>query len=331
MGNKRNKIIVPACVALLLLAALLALGLGAVRISVAEIWRSLLGEGTDPAGQILLYVRLPRLFASMLAGMGLAVSGVLLQSVLANPLAAPGIIGVNAGAGLFTAAAFALLPGMIWLIPVAAFAGALLTMLLVYGIARHAGASRLTLILSGVAVSSLMTAGIHTLANLYPDILRSLKDFQTGGFAGVSARLLLPAGCVILFGLVLAVLFGTELETLSLGEETARSLGLHVKRYRFLFLSLAAAMAGAAVSFAGLLGFVGLIVPHMARLLLRGPGTRTLLLTASLLGASFLLLCDTAARTLFSPHELPAGILLAFLGAPFFLWLLYKDRRRGHA
>lgn len=330
MEHKRNRIVLLTCAASLLAAALLTLGLGAVRLSVPEIIGGLSGEKEGVAKQILLYVRLPRLLAAVLAGAGLAVSGVIIQTVLANPLASPGIIGVNAGAGLFAAAAMALLPGFIWLVPVSAFAGALLAVLLVYGIARRAGASRMTLILSGVAISSLMTAGINTLSNLFPDILRSLRDFQTGGFAGVSAKLLFPAGAVILLSLTLTVLFGGELEVLGLGEETARSLGLNVRLYRLLFLTLAAALAGAAVSFAGLLGFVGLIVPHMTRLLLCGAGKRTLILCSALMGAVFLTLCDTAARTLFAPHELPVGILVAYLGSPFFLWLLFKDRRRRH-
>jgi iron complex transport system permease protein len=330
MENKRNYIIILICAADLVLASLLALGLGAVPLSFTEIISGLFGENAETAKQILLYVRLPRLFAAIFAGAGLAVSGVIIQTVLANPLASPGIIGVNAGAGLFAAAVMAFLPGLIWLVPASAFAGALLSVFLVYGIARRAGASRMTLILSGVAISSMMTAGINTLSNLFPDILRNLRDFQTGGFAGVSAKLLFPAGAVILFSLTLTVLFGSELEVLGLGEETARSLGLNIRLYRFLFLALAAALAGAAVSFAGLLGFVGLMTPHMARLLLRGSGKRTLILVSALMGAAFLTLCDTAARTLFAPHELPVGILVAYLGVPFFLWLMFKDRRRRH-
>ena len=330
MGNsKRSTLAIFACAVSLLLAALLGLSQGAVSLSLSELFYGLKEIGS-PAGRILLHVRVPRLLAAALAGAGLSVSGVLIQTVLQNPLASPGIIGVNAGAGLSVALCMALLPGVVLVLPFAAFLGALASVLLVYGIARRAGASRITLVLSGVALSSLMTAGINTLVTLFPDIMTGLRDFQNGGFEGVSTGILRPAGLVILFGLLVSLLFAGELDVLGLGEITASSLGLPVRFYRLLFLALAAALAGAAVSFAGLLGFVGLIVPHMARFLLKGSGKRSFLLLSALLGAAFLILCDTAARTAFAPFELPVGILVAYLGVPFFLWLLFRERRKRH-
>ena len=329
-SNKRYAFIFSACFFILLLSAFLALSLGAMRLGLPELIYGILSKEASVPGRILFYVRFPRLLAAVLAGAGLSASGVLIQTVLANPLASPGIIGVNAGAGLAAAICMAFLPGMVMLLPLAAFFGALTAVLLVYFIARGTGASRITLVLSGVTISSLMTAGINTLATTHPDIMGTLRDFQNGGFTGVSLRGLLPAGAVILSGLLIAFYFAGELDILGLGESTAASLGLNVRFYRFLFLGLAAALAGAAVSFAGLLGFVGLIVPHMARLLLRGAQKRKLLVLSALMGAVFLILCDTAARTIFSPFELPVGILIAYLGAPFFLWLLYKDRRRRY-
>jgi iron complex transport system permease protein len=146
----------------------------------------------------------------------------------------------------------------------------------------------------------------------------------------VSAALLLPAGLVIFAMLGLALFFGGELSILELGENMAQGLGLHVRAFRLLFLAIAAALAGAAVSFAGLLGFIGLTVPHITRLLLRDSGKRMSLGVSAMIGATFLLLCDTVARTAFSPHELPVGVLVAYFGVPFFLWLLFKGRRRHH-
>jgi iron complex transport system permease protein len=210
-------------------------------------------------------------------------------------------------------------------LPIAAFIGAFATLLLVYGIAKKAGASRITLVLSGVAISSLFAAGINTIAITHSDILRSLRDFQIGGFTGVTLRILLPAGIIILLGIFATRLLAGELDVLSLGEQTAFSLGLNVKLYRFIFLALATLLAGAAVSFAGLVGFVGLIVPHMVRIILRKQQGSLLCLSA-LMGASFLILSDTAARTLFAPFELPVGILVSFFGAPFFLWLLFRGK-----
>lgn len=330
MEHKKNTVILLVCLLALLVSALLSLGLGAVSISIPQILAGLRQGGESVESRILLHIRIPRLIASILAGAALAVCGAVLQTVLANPLASPGIIGVNAGAGLAQVLFLVLLPGMMPLLPFASFLGALGTVLLVYGIARRAGASRITLILSGVAISSLMTAGINTLTTLFPDLLSDMHDFQTGGFSHVSLSTLLPAGLVIVIGIFAALFLSGELELLSLGESTALSLGLNVRLYRFGFLVLAAALSGAAVSFGGLISFVGLIVPHMARLLLRGGSRRLLIAACALIGATFLVLCDTAARTLFAPFELPVGILIAYLGVPFFLWLLFGERRKRH-
>ncbi len=330
MGSKRNRTVILICILALILSAILALGLGPVNFRIRDIIAGLFDGDASTEGRILLHVRLPRLFAAALAGAGLAVAGLIIQTVLANPLASPGIIGVNAGAGLAAAICMALFPGIVRALPFAAFLGALCAVLLVYGIARRAGASRITLILSGVAISSLMTAGINTLITLFPDSLGGIHDFQTGGFSGVSMKLLQPAGTVILTGILASLIFAGELDVLGLGESTALSLGLNVRFYRFLFLTLAAALSGAAVSFAGLLGFVGLIVPHIARLLLKGSGKTELIAVSALAGAALLIFCDTAARTIFAPFELSVGILLAYLGVPFFLWLLLGERRRPH-
>lgn len=328
--SKRNTLIILTCAGVLLLSALLALSLGAAQVGPAELFRALTQGNAISAGRILLHVRLPRLLAAALAGSALAVAGVLIQTVMANPLASPGIIGVNAGAGLAVAFCMALLPGAVLILPFAAFTGAFATVLLVYGIARLAGASRITLVLSGIAISSLMTAGVNTLTITHPDVTGGLRDFQNGGFTGVSIDALTQAGIVIFAGLITALIFAGELDILGLGESTAASLGLNVRFYRFLFLMLAAVLTGAAVSFAGLLGFVGLIIPHMARFLLNGGSKRALISLSAVMGAAFLILCDTIARTAFAPFELPVGILTAYIGVPFFLWLLFRDRRKRH-
>lgn len=312
----------------LLLCVILSLSFGAEKIAPDEIFRSLTAGGDPAVRRILLHVRIPRLIAALLAGTGLSVSGVLLQTVLANPLASPGIIGVNGGAGLAETFYMVFFPSAVSFFSLAAFLGALAAALLVYGIARNMGASRITLILSGVAISSLMSAGINTLVALHPDAISGLQDFQSGGFSGASAAMLIPAGTVILAGLAAALIFSGELDMLELGEEMSASLGLRVRIYRFFFLTLAAALAGAAVSFAGLLGFVGLIVPHIVRLLLPGGKKRNIIALSALTGPAFLSLCDTAARVVFAPFELPTGILISYLGVPFFLWLLFQDRRK---
>jgi iron complex transport system permease protein len=180
-----------------------------------------------------------------------------------------------------------------------------------------------------VAVSSLFTACVDTVVTFVPDALSGYSDFRIGGFSSVTLGKLGPAAAVILAALVLALSLAGQMDVLALGEETARGLGLSVKWVRLGLLTIAAALAGAAVSFSGLLGFVGLIVPHMIRRMAGDSGAMVIGLSA-LGGAAFVTVCDLAARTLFAPYELPVGIVLAFVGAPFFLWLL-RGQKRGHS
>ena len=254
-------------------------------------------------------------------------SGTVLQGVLANPLAGPNIIGVNAGSGFFVLAASLLFPGRWELVPLAAFGGALLACGIIYALAASTGASRITIVLAGVAVSGFFGAGSDAITVLAPDTWLGANTFLVGGFSGVSAEAIRFALWYILGGLLLALLLSHDLNILSLGEEMARSLGLSVGVCRLLFVLTAAVLAGGAVSLGGLLGFVGLIVPHAARFL-AGEDNRLLIPAAALLGASFVVGCDLLSRLLFAPYELPVGILLNFLGAPFFLWLLFRERRR---
>ena len=322
----------PKCLfwaALLLLTILAAAGslwLGSVAISPAEVFSALLGQGgNSTAAKIVLFSRLPRTLAALLSGAALAVSGAVIQTVLNNPLASPGIIGVNSGAGLAVALLCAAAPAAQRFSAVAAFIGALLSVLLVLGLSERTGASRITLVLAGVAISNLFSAGIDTVVTFVPDALSGVSDFRIGGFHGVAmARLTLPA-VLIAVSLLAVCSLSQQLDILALGNDTARSLGLPVGSVRFLLLVLAAALSGAAVSFSGLLGFVGLIVPHAMRRLV-GADSFPLLVASALGGACFVTICDLLARVLFAPFELPVGVVLAFAGVPFFLWLLFRQR-----
>lgn len=270
-------------------------------------------------------MRLPRTAGCLLAGAALACAGGIIQTVLGNPLAAPNIIGVNSGAGLGVAVCCALLPIPYLAVPFAAFAGAFAGVMLVLLIAEKGGASRITLVLAGVAISGMFSAAIDAVVTFFPDALISYSDFRIGGVANLTLERIAPAFWVILLCLGAALLLSNELDVLALGPETAQSLGLPVRRVRVLLLALAAALAGAAVSFAGLLGFVGLIVPHMVRRLV-GSESRPLLAGCAFGGAALLTLADIAARTLFAPYELSVGIVLSLAGGPFFLWLLFRQR-----
>ena len=250
---------------LVLVSSIANLAFGAVSIPPGEVVAALLGWGRGTTAAIVLYARLPRLCGCLLAGAALACSGVIIQGVLNNPLAAPNVIGVNSGAGLATALCCALAPGSVGLTPVAAFFGALAGVLLVLFISERAGAARITLVLAGVAMSSIFSAGIDAVVTFCPDALAGYTDFRIGGVKNLSMARLAPAFWVILIALLLALSLSNELDLLLLGRETAQSLGLPAKWLRLVLLMLAAALAGAAVSFAGLLGFVGLLTPHILR------------------------------------------------------------------
>lgn len=306
-------------------SAVLSVCFGAVDLGPIEIWNALFSGGNTTGGQIILFARLPRVCGCLLAGAALAVSGAVIQAVLHNPLAAPNIIGVNSGAGLMVALCCALWPTAVAAVPFAAFLGALGGVFLVLFIAERTGASRMTLVLAGVAVSAMFSAGIDAVVTFVPEALNGYTDFRIGGMSNLSMDRIAPAFWMILVAMLVVFSLAGELDVLLLGTETARSLGLPAKPLRLLLLALAAALAGAAVSFAGLLGFVGLIVPHIMRRLL-GEESLPLLVSSALGGAALLTLCDLISRVLFVPYELPVGIVLALVGGPFFIWLLLRQR-----
>lgn len=311
---------------LTLAAAVLSLSIGSVPVPVGQVIKALLGRDAASAGaRIVIFTRLPRTCAALLAGSGLAISGAVIQRVLHNPLASPGVIGVNSGAGLAVALVCAVSPLAQPWAPAAAFAGGLGAVLLVLGLSRSTGVSRMTVVLAGVAISNLFSAGIDGVVSLVPEALNGVSDFRIGGFSGVTMARLGPAAAVIAAAAVGVFAMTVHLDILALGTDTAKSLGMNVGLVRMLLLAFAAALAGAVVSFAGLLGFVGLIVPHAMRRLL-GEESLGLVAGSALGGGFFVTVCDLLARTLFSPYELPVGVVLAFAGGPFFLWLLFRQK-----
>ena len=315
-----------ALAALVLAVALLSLCLGAERLPPGSVLRALAGQGGGTtAFRIVRYVRLPRTCACLLAGGALAASGAMIQGVLSNALAAPSTIGVNSGAGLAVALCCAVAPEAAGLVPLAAMAGAFLGVLAVLVIGRRTGASKITLALAGVAVTSIFSAGTDAVVTLVPEALNGYSDFRIGGFSGVSMTRIVPALWPAALGFAAALGLRNEMDVLLLGTEQARSLGLPAERLRVILLGLAAALAGSAVSVGGLVGFVGLIVPHIMRSLV-GEESGPLLVSSALGGAALLGGCDLLGRMLFAPYEIPVGIVMSLAGGPFFLWLL---QRRG--
>ena len=330
-GNCKNKHLILFTAASVLLVGACAAGLmlGSTQITLSDIVSAVRRGAVGAGERIFLYVRLPRTLGCIVAGAALSVSGALIQNVLANRLASPGIIGVNSGAGLAVTlcAACGIYGG--WQLSLFSFLGAFAAVVLVSAGAAKWGASRGTVILMGVALNSILNAASDTVITFNPDAGAMSVDFRIGDFSAVTYGKLIPAAIAVSVTLVLLFTLSNELDVLTLGDENARGLGLNTKSMRILFLMCAAVLAGCAVSLAGLLSFVGLLVPHAVRRL-GAVQSKYLLPLCAMFGAGFVTVCDTAARCAFAPYEIPVGIIMAFLGAPFFIFILIK-RRGGHA
>lgn len=279
----------------------------------------------DTAMIILQNLRVPRVLAALLAGVGLSVSGVLLQSVTGNPLAAPNIIGVNSGAGFLCIIMLTFFPMSMYFLPIGAFLGAFSATVIIVTFSSRISSFKGTVILAGVALSAILNAGISLFSLLDSNVLSAYNAFSVGGLSGVRINELLVPAIIIAICLGTSLVISRRINTLCLGDSVANALGVRVRALRTVCLILSSASAAAVVSFAGLLGFVGLIVPHIARRIF---GTRTshLTLSSALIGANLVILADLFGRIVLAPTEIPVGVIMALIGAPFFFALLIKRR-----
>lgn len=324
--------------AVLLLTVVLAVGTGAVHIAplqVLSIFLAPLGVAPlqsfeEQQAAVLWAIRLPRVVLGMLVGAGLAVAGAAMQGLFRNPLADPGLLGISSGASL--AAAMSVVLGFHafgnYSLPIAAFLGSLLATALIYLLSQDRGRVNVTtMLLSGVAINSLCGAGTGLMTFLATDEqLRSITFWSLGSLGGATWPAVMTAAPLILAGTVFLPLSARALNALMLGESGAAHLGINVQVVKWGVVSLVALSVGAGVAVAGTIGFVGLVVPHLLRLL-TGPNHRTLLPASALLGASLLVMADLVSRTIAVPAEVPIGIITALLGAPFFLYLLRAGRK----
>ncbi|WP_207229603.1 FecCD family ABC transporter permease [Ktedonosporobacter rubrisoli] len=329
---------------LLFIVILLAVSMGSVAISFDTIIQILLnGTGLfhfrqvwDPSIEVIIWqVRMPGVLGAALVGTGLAIAGVLFQGILRNPLADPYLLGTSSGAALGAAIAFVLPLSTLYgaffpLTPVLAFVGAILSVFLVYSLARTDGRTPIvTLLLAGVVINAVLVACQTLLLTLIPNAqfsILALFNWLSGGIAVTNWPPVVVVGIIMLLGVVLSLRFAGILDTFALGEESAAYLGLPVERYKLLIVIIASLITAAAVSISGLIGFVGLVVPHAMRLLI-GPRHRLLLPASALSGAIFLTVADMLARVILAPAVLPVGVLTALVGAPFFLFLLRNSKR----
>ena len=299
-----------------------ALAVGSVDVGPAAVWRALAGDASDPASVVVRELRLPRALAAFAVGGLLAVAGALMQVLLRNPLADPYVLGLSGGAACGALAA--LLAGVAALVTPAAFAGALVSTVIVFGLARSAGAwSSTRLLLTGIVVAAGWGALIMLLLAVAPDAqVRGMLFWLIGDLSGAThggSALWALAGV-----LLLALPLARDATLLARGEVTAATLGVPVRSVALALHALAAAATAVAVTLAGSVGFVGLVVPHAVRLVV-GNDQRVLLPASALAGGALLVLADTLARTVVAPAQLPVGVLTALAGVPMFLWLLKRS------
>lgn len=321
---KRRILILLVLAVLACFGGIISIMKGSVNVPLNEIIAAMTGGSAGMHQQIILNIRLPRTIVAGLVGVNLALSGAILQAVMKNPLADPHIIGISAGAGIMGIFIMLLFPDLSWLITPAAFAGAMGAAILIYILAWKNGIQPMRIILAGVAVSAFLGAGISALMIIYSDRVHSALMWMVGGLSARSWPQVMIIWPYTLAGIIFTLLAARHLNILQLGDELAKGLGLRVERTRLILTATAALLAASAVSVVGLLGFVGLIVPHAARLMI-GSDYRYLLPATIFLGAATVMLSDTFARVAFAPVELPVGIIMAAIGAPFFLFLLRRE------
>ncbi|MEN6390959.1 MAG: iron chelate uptake ABC transporter family permease subunit [Syntrophomonas sp.] len=319
---------------------LLGVALGAVWIKPGEILTILYLHWSDPAALmgsfythdlIIFTIRLPRVLMAVLVGAGLALAGAVFQGLFRNPMADPYVIGVSSGAAL--GAVLAILAQQIsglsltYGVPGLAFLMAVLTIVIVYRLARSGGkVPVMTLLLAGIAINSLLSALVSLCMYYSGSQMHQLVFWLMGGFSGRGWNYIIMFLPYAIIGAVIIWIYTRELNAMLMGEEPAQHLGIDVEKVKFRLLIAAALLTGACVSVSGLIGFVGLIIPHMVRLI-SGPDHRVLLPLVVLTGAVFMVAADIAARVLIAPEELPVGIVTAIVGAPFFIYLLRRQKR----
>lgn len=329
-----NKRLVPlriVILALLLLAALiLSIGLGSLHVPIMDVLRALAGRGEDKYELILFQLRLPRIAASILVGAAMAIAGTILQALVRNSLASPDLMGTTSGATAAVVALITIMNGQIsvaWL-PLAALVGGSAASALTYMLAWKNGSSPLRMAMVGVAISAAMAALTVYFTVAGPIYLVSQAlGWMAGTVYGTSWNHVIVLAPWVVIGALIALLQSRSLNILEVGDQIATGVGVRVERKRFLFIALSVVLASAAVGIAGGISFVGLMAPHMARKIV-GNNNSAVLLASAILGALLLLLADLIGRTLFVPMDIPAGIFTAILGAPFFVYLMYRQGKR---
>ncbi|MSU00495.1 FecCD family ABC transporter permease [Tissierella pigra] len=324
---KRNKYAyIALSVFVLMFIILLSIRMGSVEFSYSKIFSILFSSEMNSSKNVLLNIRLPRIVIAAIVGANLSVSGALLQAVMQNPLADPGLTGVSAGSSLAAIIIMLLFPQYSYLVPMAAFLGGAVACALVYSLAWKNGIKPVRIILAGVAVNAILGGGTSLLSILYSDRIQGVLLWVNGSISGKTWSDVKVLSIYSAIGITMAMFCIRKANILQLGDEMSSNLGVDTNKYRVLISLVAVFLAAVSTALVGVVGFVGLIVPHIARLLI-GSDYKYSLPFSVILGSGLLLLGDTFARTVASPIELPVGVIMAVVGGPFFLYLL----RRGNA
>ena len=318
----------------LIVSILLAVTIGSFKISVTDI---LFGNLDELGKTILFTIRMPRVMLAAIVGASLAISGACLQGLFRNPLADPGLIGVSAGAALGAAFAIVFSSQFIslnflgpYLIPFSAIIGSASVIIILFIITKGFGYDGVTyMLLAGIAVNAIAGVGIGLLTYISDDSeLRSLTFWTMGSFGGVTWPLIIPAVVVILFSIIWIIGLSRKLDLIQLGDVEASRLGINIRRVRFGIIISSAVVVGISVALSGMIGFVGLVVPHLVRIL-GGVNHIFVLLGSAIFGSILMVISDMMCRVLISPAELPVGLITSGLGSPFFLWLIFKMRSKN--
>ncbi|MDD9340410.1 MAG: iron ABC transporter permease [Providencia heimbachae] len=327
MRFKHPLIVIFTLFLVLCVITLISSNAGAMHLSINTLWQA---SATDPDWQIWLNIRLPRILLAILVGLALAVSGAIMQGLFRNPLADPSLLGISSGAALCVAAfiVFSLsLPSVLQNYGHigAAFVGSLVVSLIIFSLNRTSNGNLARLLLAGIAINALCMSFIGVLGYVSNDQqLRTCSLWMMGTLGNVDWTSLTIAASVILPVCFICLWQGNKLNILQLGDEDAHYLGLNVERTKFILLFLSAMLVGCAVAMSGVIGFVGLVVPHLIRMTL-GPDHRWLIPGSAIVGATLLLVADTLARIVVAPAEIPVGLLTGLIGGPYFLWLILRQ------
>lgn len=324
----RSRVVLGLCLLVTVLAAMTSIKLGETKMGYTQIFKIIVGAGDSQLADIIFSYRLPRVAVALAAGACLSVAGVIAQSVMRNPLAAPDTLGLTGGSGLAAVVVTLLLPGHYpSLLTLAAFGGGVASAVAVYLLAYRKGIAPVRLALVGIAVSAFCSSGIQLLISRSASNVSSALIWLGGSLWGRSWGQFIQMLPGVLILIPLAWLLSLRLDIMRLGDSTAKNLGVGVERSRVLFLTLVVMLTGLAVAAVGTIGFVGLITPHIARRLV-GSRHRILIPVAAVLGGLFILMADALGRGLLPPLEIPAGLIVSAVGGPYFLFLLWRNSKR---